>query len=315
MVELAPWPPRKLKPWDDRLRAYIDTHDEDLQEQIDALPTPEELTESVGVEQERAETAEAALLAANVAEMEARQTGDQVLQGQLDTLNALDIAEVSDISNAIEVLTNASPELLNTFAELGDALGDDPNFATTMMTLLSQKATPADIASAITTQHTADLSSFSAKEYELAGVELASVEVTYSFATAFAVSPATANAIIGARIIVPPTEGPVLIKFGCAASVTVAGLGLLQLQLWYQEGPFTTPAFVSQPVMAAGGVNPAPSSLYNLKGEYSVEGSSVPRTYFLAVILYRDSGSLTANVPSTPSNTAGLPTYLKAYGS
>lgn len=45
----------------------------------------------------------------------------------------------SEISGAVASVVGSSPATLDTLAELGDALGDDPNFATTMTTALGNR--------------------------------------------------------------------------------------------------------------------------------------------------------------------------------
>lgn len=146
-----------------------------------------------------------------------------------------------------------------------------------------------------------------------AGMELASSTVSYTFATSFSVSPATATAIIGAVIIVPPTDGPVRLEYGTDALITTAGAGLLQLQVWQDTGGvFTVPTFTSVPVTAA---NVSIFTGYSgngfpMRGVRRLDPSAVDRTFFLALILYRDGGSgLAAGVPSSPEN----PSYIRAY--
>lgn len=50
-----------------------------------------------------------------------------------------------EILQKINDLIGIAPELLNTFAEVANALGNDPNFATTILTLLSQKADSSNV--------------------------------------------------------------------------------------------------------------------------------------------------------------------------
>lgn len=54
-------------------------------------------------------------------------------------------AQKTDISTAIADIVNAAPETLNTLDELAAALGDDPNFATTVATELGKKANSSDL--------------------------------------------------------------------------------------------------------------------------------------------------------------------------
>lgn len=58
-----------------------------------------------------------------------------------------------DVDAAISAVVNASPAALDTLKELADALGNDPNFATTMATQLGNKLD----ASAITIMTNADI--------------------------------------------------------------------------------------------------------------------------------------------------------------
>lgn len=46
----------------------------------------------------------------------------------------------NSINTAVAALINSAPETLDTLEELANALGDDPNFATTVLNQLSQKA-------------------------------------------------------------------------------------------------------------------------------------------------------------------------------
>lgn len=48
-------------------------------------------------------------------------------------------ATKADINNAIEQLVDNAPEALDTLHELAEALGNDPNFATTITNMLAQK--------------------------------------------------------------------------------------------------------------------------------------------------------------------------------
>lgn len=48
-------------------------------------------------------------------------------------------ATKADINNAIEQLVDNAPEALDTLYELAEALGNDPNFATTVTNMLAQK--------------------------------------------------------------------------------------------------------------------------------------------------------------------------------
>ncbi|MER9839439.1 hypothetical protein NKJ28_31600 [Mesorhizobium sp. M0145] len=56
----------------------------------------------------------------------------------------LDVFSKAEVNAAIAALVAAAPGTLDTLNELAAALGDDPNFATTIMALLGGKATKAD---------------------------------------------------------------------------------------------------------------------------------------------------------------------------
>ena len=53
----------------------------------------------------------------------------------------VDLSGIATNAAAIEALTNGAPELLNTLAELGDAIGDDANFATTITNQITNEST------------------------------------------------------------------------------------------------------------------------------------------------------------------------------
>lgn len=53
--------------------------------------------------------------------------------------NSYTYAKTTDLDDQISKLIDTAPENLNTFKELADALGNDPNYATTIMTKLENK--------------------------------------------------------------------------------------------------------------------------------------------------------------------------------
>lgn len=143
---------------------------------------------------------------------------------------------------------------------------------------------------------------------ETPGVELASAEVMYSFGTTFAISPATAAAVIGAMIIVPPTIGPVLLQWGGDAAVGTSGKALLQLQVWQGVGSFTVPLWTSAPLTSEMATNFSGNGI-PLRGTKRLDPSAVDRTYFLAAIMFRDAASSpTGSMKNIPEN----PSYLRA---
>lgn len=55
----------------------------------------------------------------------------------------------NEVAKAISDLVKAAPDTLDTVEELANALGNDPNFATTIMTMLGEKASKSDIATKV----------------------------------------------------------------------------------------------------------------------------------------------------------------------
>lgn len=154
---------------------------------------------------------------------------------------------------------------------------------------------------------------YAVEPYNLAGVELASAEVSYNFPTTFAVSPAQATAVVGAMIVVPATTGPVLLQWGADAAITTAGAGLLQLQVWQGVGSFTIPYYTNIAVIAANvstGAGASGNGL-GLRATKRLDPSGVDRTFFLAAVLYRDPGS---GLVATLKNNPETPSYIRAVG-
>ena len=68
------------------------------------------------------------------------------------------LATETYVQNKIAEVVNSAPGTLDTLDELAQALGDDPNFATTMATELGKKANKADLATVATSGSYNDLS-------------------------------------------------------------------------------------------------------------------------------------------------------------
>ncbi|TIM41744.1 MAG: hypothetical protein E5Y55_23995 [Mesorhizobium sp.] len=66
-----------------------------------------------------------------------------------DARTTLSVYSKAESDAAIATLINAAPGILDTFGEIASALGNDPNFAASMVTLLAGKATKADGTQAI----------------------------------------------------------------------------------------------------------------------------------------------------------------------
>ena len=56
---------------------------------------------------------------------------------------------IEEVAQAISNLVKAAPDTLDTLEELANALGNDPNFATTIMTMLGEKASKSDMATKV----------------------------------------------------------------------------------------------------------------------------------------------------------------------
>ena len=69
-----------------------------------------------------------------------------------DELSAKGYQTASQVSSAISSLVDSAPESLNTLNELAAALGDDPNFATTIINQIAQKADASDLSNYATTE-------------------------------------------------------------------------------------------------------------------------------------------------------------------
>lgn len=121
-----------------RAKAAEKTNADNLTAEITRAKAAENtLTENLSAEKTRALAAETLLESkkANVSdvnsELSNRYTKDQTYSRQ-------------EILDKIEALIGAAPKTLDTFQEVAKALGEDPNFATTIMTILSGKVDEED---------------------------------------------------------------------------------------------------------------------------------------------------------------------------
>ena len=82
-----------------------------------------------------------------------------ILNDNWDKIDSAVIAKLLEAKGytdtQIQSLINAAPGLLNTLDELANALGDDPNFATTILNAIAAKSNQSDLV--ITNQNVADL--------------------------------------------------------------------------------------------------------------------------------------------------------------
>ncbi|WP_411680488.1 hypothetical protein [Clostridium thailandense] len=75
----------------------------------------------------------------------------QVINKNMDKIDAVVIAKLLEAKgytdDKIAQLVNSAPETMNTLKELADAMGDDPNFRTTILNMISDKANSLDLTS------------------------------------------------------------------------------------------------------------------------------------------------------------------------
>lgn len=117
-------------------------------------------------------------------------TGTPTAPTAAQTISNTQIATTAYVKAAIDALVNSSPGALDTLSELAAALGNDPNFATTMVNALAAKAPLAS--PALTGKPTAPTAAQSSNDTQLATTEF----VTRAVAPAFLVRggiPASAN--------------------------------------------------------------------------------------------------------------------------
>ena len=72
-------------------------------------------------------------------------TGNPTVPDQATGSNNSRASNTRFVATALAALVNSAPNTLDTLNELADALGDDPNFATTIMTLLGGKVDDSEI--------------------------------------------------------------------------------------------------------------------------------------------------------------------------
>lgn len=85
---------------------------------------------------------------------------ENVFDGSADvtwTLSDIGAASKSYVDDSIAEIVNSAPETLNTLNELAQALGDDPNFATTVSTEIGKKVNSNDLAAVATSGSYNDL--------------------------------------------------------------------------------------------------------------------------------------------------------------
>jgi hypothetical protein len=132
-----------------------------------------------GVVADRATTAslDAAVATLNAlvdSEETARITGDSDLSAAVAALTTVvdTKATPADVSAAVAALVDTAPSTLDTLNELAAALGDDPNFATTIVAAIAEKATPAQIATAVATEEAARIAADNALSTEIDNIAL-----------------------------------------------------------------------------------------------------------------------------------------------
>jgi hypothetical protein len=117
-------------------------------------------------------------------------------------------------------------------------------------------------------------------------------------------------------IHIPGGSDPAYVEYGCAVNVSVAGGGLVALELWDVTAGGTGTILHA----ASRGFLPTQVALYaglanTIRGRHRLDVASADRILQLKALLYRDGGSsLAATVANTARGGAGggQPTYLGA---
>ncbi|MDD4406358.1 MAG: hypothetical protein PHO36_16540 [Parabacteroides sp.] len=146
----------------------------------------------------------------------ARTTGGQLMVGNaiLDDA-AVPLAQVKQL---IADLVNGSPEALDTLQELADALGNDPNFSTTILSLIGEKVAKIEGKSLSTNDFTDDYKAN--LDYDNGSLELTSVASIPSTKKRVYIE-ISANATLSFLEILQTGEQTVFIKNIGVASITV----------------------------------------------------------------------------------------------
>ncbi|WP_257627187.1 tail fiber protein, partial [Enterobacter roggenkampii] len=117
-------------------------------------------------------------------------TGTPTAPTPAQTVNNTQLATTAYVKTAVTALINSSPEGLDTLGEIAASLGNDPNFATTMLNALAAKAPLAN--PALTGKPTAPTALQTSNDTQLATTEFVTRAVTPAFMIRGAL-PANAN--------------------------------------------------------------------------------------------------------------------------
>lgn len=238
--------------------------------------------------------------------------------GDIVTHNASEFATAAEL--AAEETARANGDATNATAITNEATaranGDTANAnAITAEATARANADSAEVTArnnAIAAQAAADAAAYAAKSYELSGVELANAEVGYAVATTFPVSPASPVGITGAVINVPTLTGPFDIIYGCDARVTTAGGGLLRLDLRETVNFSASQDWAAFPITADFSVSLLQSGYkIPLRGRKRFSASDSGKTYFLTILLYRDTSS---GLVAVAQNQPDMLTFMTAVG-
>ncbi|WP_287031353.1 hypothetical protein [Pseudomonas sp. UBA6310] len=142
------------------------------------------------------------------------------------------LATTAFVQAAIAALVNASPATLDTLAEIASALGNDPNFATTITTLIGQKAPLAS--PALTGKPTAPTAAVGLSDGQLANTNFVQIAVQNAIAALVAALPVanyyetTVSYTNGGTLTITHGLGvaPKLVMFELVAIAAVNGLAV-----------------------------------------------------------------------------------------
>ncbi|MBV7275458.1 hypothetical protein JMF89_05530 [Clostridiaceae bacterium UIB06] len=174
----------------------------------------------------------------------------QVINKNMDKIDTVVIAKLLEAKgytdDKIAQLINSSPEAMDTLKELADAMGDDPNFRTTILNMLSSKANSSDLTSLLQDYitHKAD----NASESKASHMQIATqAEVTNGTGATKAVSPAYLKTELNKKLNITdynphdPDNGRYQSDFGFENAVydSINSLSNNQFSL-FSDNPVTT---------------------------------------------------------------------------
>lgn len=121
------------------------------------------------------------------------------------------------------------------------------------------------------------------------GAELAYAENRTRVTTALTIYPAASAEIPGTTIVVPVSSDPVDINYSAAFTQSVAGPGLIGLELWDITSAATQLGATGKPHPTLGAFSGVENTI---RGSYRFDSVPTEKVLQLRGLIYRDSGSL-----------------------